>query len=141
MKASLSTLLYLLLPSDTKRASVPASIAEFFNQEDLVHATASESLGSKLFNAETLELFSQLLDVAFDQKFTAFKRDLYEKEAAIWSQLKKLQTESKASSSFIFKGNRVQCEFNSFLLTAVDGAINAIYHMAMISWIGSDNYS
>lgn len=84
MKASLSTLLYLLLPSDTKPASVPASIAESFNQEDLVHATASESLGLKLFNDKTLELVSQLLDVAmFDQKFTAFKCDLDEKEAAI----------------------------------------------------------
>ena len=86
-------------------------------------------------------MFSQLLDVAFDQKFTAFKRDLDEKEAAIWLQLKKLQTESKASSSFIFKGNRVQCEFNSFLLKAVGGAIKAICDMTTISCIGSDNYS
>ena len=48
----------------------------------------------------------------------------------------------KASTPFIFKGNRVQLdEFNSFLLESIDGAIKAIYHMAMISWILSHIYS
>ena len=36
-----------------------------------IDATASGSSGSTLTNAETLELFSQLLDVKFDQKFAA----------------------------------------------------------------------
>lgn len=69
----------------------------------------------------------------FDQKFTTFKLDLDEKKAAEKLQLKKLKTESKASGSFIFKGNKVQYELNSFLLESIDGAIKAIYHMAMIS--------
>ena len=75
---------------------------------------------------EILELFSQLLDVKFDQKFAAFKRDLDEKEADTQSQLSKLKTESKASSSFNFKGNKVQYEFNSSLLDAIDGVIKSI---------------
>ena len=78
-------------------------------------------------NAETLELFSQLLDTKFEQKFAAFKRDLDEKEAATQSQLKKLKTETKASSSFNFKGNKVQyVEFNSSLLDVIDGVVDNI---------------
>jgi len=69
--------------------------------------TASGSSCPTLSNAETLELFSQLLDVKFDQRLAAFKQDLDEKEAATWSQLKKLKTETKALSSFNFKGNKV----------------------------------
>ena len=42
------------------------------------------------------------------------------KEAATQSQLKKLKTETKASSSFNFKGNKVQYEFDSSLLEVVD---------------------
>ena len=79
--------------------------------------------------------------VSVDKKFTAFKLDLDVKEAVTQSQMENLKTESKASSSFMFKGNKVQYEFNSFLLESTDGAINAIYHMAMISLIFSDNYS
>ena len=71
-----------------------------------------------------MQLFSQLLDVKFDQKFAAFKRDLEDKEAATQSQLKKLKTESKASNSFTFKGNKVQYELNISLHDLVDGAIN-----------------
>ena len=114
------------MPSDTERASVPASIAESFHERDPVRATASGSSGQTLSNAETLELFSQLLDAKFDQKFAAFKRDLDEKEAATQSQLKKLKTETKASSSFNFKGNKVQYEFNSSLLDVIDGIVNNI---------------
>ena len=117
--------LFVML-SDTERASVPALIAESFKEGDPVHTTASGSSGSTLSNAETLQLFSQLLDVKFDQKFAAFKRDLEEKETATQSQLKKLKMESKASSSFNFKGNKVQYEFNSSLLDAIDGAIKTI---------------
>ena len=112
--------------SDTERASVPASIAESFHEGDPVRATASGSSGQTLSNAETLELFSQLLDAKFDQKFAAFKRDLDEKEAATQSQLNKLKTETKASSSFNFKGNKVQYEFNSSLLDVIDGVVKNI---------------
>ena len=111
---------------DTERASVPASIAESFEERDPVRATASGSSGHPLSNAETLELFSQLLDTNFDRKFAAFKRDLDEKEAATQSQLKKLKTETKASSSFNFKGNKVQYEFNSSLLDVIDGVVDNI---------------
>ena len=68
----------------------------------------------------------KLLDVKFDQKFAAFKRDLEDKEAATQSQLKKLKTESKASNSFTFKGNKVQYELNISLQDLVDGAIKNI---------------
>ena len=84
-KASLSTLTLFAMPSDTERASVPASIAESFHERDPVRATASGSSGQTLSNSETLELFSQLLDAKFDQTFAAFKRDLDEKEAATQS--------------------------------------------------------
>lgn len=114
------------MTSDTERASVPASIAESFITGDPVHASASRSSGPTLSNAETLELFFQVVDVKFNQKFAAFKRDLYQKETAIQSQLKKLKTESKDSSSFNSKENKVQYEFNSSLLDAIDGAIKTI---------------
>ena len=55
-----------------------------------------------------------------------FKRDLDEKEAATQSELKKLKTETKALSSFNFKGNKVQYEFNSSLLDVIDGVVNNI---------------
>ena len=88
--------------------------------------TDSGLSGHSLSNAETLELSSQLLDTKFDQKFAEFKRDLDEKEAATQSQLKKLKTETKASSSFNFKGNKVQYEFNSSLSDVIDGVIDNI---------------
>ena len=62
----------------------------------------------------------------FDQTFSAFKRDLDEKEAATQSQLKKLKTETKVSSSFNFKGNKVQYEFDSSLLEVIDGVVDKI---------------
>ena len=66
------------------------------------------------------------MDVRFDQKFAAFKRDLEDKEAVTQSQLKKLKTESKASNSFNFKGNKVQYELNISLHDLVDAAIKNI---------------
>ena len=64
----------------------------------------------------------QLLDAKFDQKFLASKRDLEKKEAVTQLQLKKLKTETKASNSFNFKGNKVQFEFNTRLFGAVEAA-------------------
>ena len=51
--------------------------------------------------------------------FLASKRDLEKKEAVTQLQLKKLKTETKASNSFSFKGNKVQFEFNTRLFDAV----------------------
>ena len=44
-----------IMPSDTERASVPALIAESFNEKDPVHVTAPGSSGPTLSNAETLD--------------------------------------------------------------------------------------
>ena len=63
-------------------------------------------------------------DTKFDQTFRAFKRDLDEKEAAAQSLLKKLKKETKASSSFNFKGNKVQYEFDSSVLEVIDGVVD-----------------
>ena len=69
-----------------------------------------------------MQLFSQLLDAKFDQKFAAFKRDL----EVTQSKLKKLKIESKAANSFTFKGNKVQYKLNISLHDLVDGAIKNI---------------
>lgn len=102
---------------DTERASVPVRSRKPITQEIQFQAI-SRSSNTALTDAETLQLFTQLLDLKFDQKFAAFNRDLDEKEAATQSQLKKFKAESKASNSFTFKGNKVQYEFN------VDGDIS-----------------
>ena len=93
--------------SNSETAGVPNASLETYNAGDSAQR-GDPSSDTSLSNAETLRLFSQLLDVKFDQKFAAFKRDLDDKEAATQSQLKKLKTESKASNSFAFKGNKVQ---------------------------------
>ena len=111
--------------SVSETASVPHASSETNNAGDSSQPSALSS-DTSLTNAETLQLFSPLLDVKFDQKFAAFKRDLEDKEAATQSQLKKLKTESKASNSFTFKGNRVQYELNISLHDLVDGAIKNI---------------
>ena len=56
------------------------------------------------------------------RRFLASKRDLEKKEAVTQLQLKKLKTETKASNSFSFKGNKVQFEFNTRLFGAVEAA-------------------
>ena len=108
--------------SNFEKVSVPNASLETNNAGNSAQPGDPPS-DTSLSNAETLRLFSQLLDVKFDQKFAAFKRDLEDKEAATQSQLKKLKTESKASNSFTFKGNKVQYEFNISLHDLGDGAI------------------
>ena len=120
-EASFSTLVFYAMPGP-ETASVPQASLETNNTGDSAQPSALSS-DTSLSNAETLQLFSQLLDVKFDQKFAALKRDLEDKEAATQSQLKKLKTESKASNSFTFKGNKVQYELNISLHDLVDGAI------------------
>ena len=123
-EASFSTLVFIAM-SGPETASVPQASLETNNTGDSAQPSALSS-DTSLSNAETLQLFSQLLDVKFDQKFAAFKRDLEDKEAATQSQLKKLKTESKASNSFTFKGNKVQYELNISLHDLVDGAIKNV---------------
>ena len=84
-EASLSTLVFYHVRYQT--ASVPHASLETSNVGDSAQLSAPSS-DTSLSNAETLQLFSQLLDVKFDQKFAAFKRDLEDKEAATQSQLK-----------------------------------------------------
>ena len=105
-----STLVFIAM-SDTETASIPHASLETSNAGDSAQLSAP-SLDTSLSNAETLRLFSQLLDAKFDQKFAAFKCDLEDKEATPQSQLKKLKIESKAANSFTFKGNKVQYELN-----------------------------
>ena len=123
-EASFSTLVFYAM-SGSETASVPQASLETNNTGDSAQPSALSS-DTSLSNAETLQLFSQLLNVKFDQKFAAFKRDLEDKEAATQSQLKKLKTESKASNSFTFKGNKVQYELNISLHDLVDGAIKNV---------------
>ena len=123
-EASFSTLVFYAM-SGPETASVPQASLETNNTGDSAQPSALSS-DTSLSNAETLQLFSQLLDVKFDQKFAAFKRDLEDKEAATQSQLRKLKTESKASNSFTFKGNKVQYELNISLHDLVDGAIKNV---------------
>ena len=123
-EASFSTLVFYAM-SGSETASVPQASLETNNTGDSAQPSALSS-DTSLSNAETLQLVSQLLEVKFDQKFAAFKRDLEDKEAATQSQLKKLKTESKASNSFTFKGNKVQYELNISLHDLVDGAIKNV---------------
>ena len=121
---SLSTLVFSAM-SDSETASIPHTSLETNNARDSAQPSVP-SLDTSLSNAETLRLFSQLLNVKFNQKFAAFTRDLEDKEAATQSQLKKLKTESKASNSFTFKGNKVRYELNISLHNLVDGAVKNI---------------
>ena len=105
--------LYLLLVmSDSEQHDIP---------RDSQSTTPPEHEDS-LSNAETLRLFSQRLDSKLDQKFTSFKRELEEKDNLTQSQLKKLKTETKASNTFNYKGNRVQFEFNLNVLDQIETA-------------------
>ena len=72
----------------TETESVPHAISETHSAGDSGQQTAC-STDTSLSNAETLQLFSQLLDVKFDPKIAGFKRDLEDK-AATQSQVKNL---------------------------------------------------
>ena len=82
------------------------------------------SLESGLSGEETLGLISRLLDSKLDKKFSEFKRGPDQKELETSTKIKKLKTEAKASSSFQFKGNKLQFEFNSSLLDSINSASN-----------------
>ena len=76
---------------------------------------------------ETVGLISRLLDSKLDKKFADFRRALEQKELSTNSQIKKLKTEAKASSSFQFKGNKLQFEFNSSLLDSINIALDHLH--------------
>ena len=65
---------------------------------------------------------SRLLDSKLDKRFSEFKRGLEQKELATNTQIKKLKSEAKASSSFQLKGNKLQFEFISSLLDSTNSA-------------------
>ena len=82
-----------------------------FSQLNIAGPAISQESG--LSGKEMVGFISRLLDLKLDKKFADFKRALEQKELATSSQIKKLKTEVKASSSFQFKGNKLQFEFNS----------------------------
>ena len=61
----------------------------------------------RLFRRGNSGINFRLLDSKLDKKFADFKRALEQKELSTNSQIKKLKTEAKASSSFQFKGNKL----------------------------------
>ena len=76
-EASFSTLISYVM-SGSEAASVPHASLETNNARE--SAQSSVLSDTSLSNAEILQLFSQLLDVKFDQMFAAFKCDLEDKK-------------------------------------------------------------
>ena len=102
-----------------------------FNVESFVYSSVSltspADQESGLSGEETVGLISRLLDSKLDKKFADFKRALEQKDLSTNSQIKKLKTEAKASSSFQFKGNKLQFEFNSTLLDSINNAFDHLH--------------
>ena len=96
-----------------------------FSQSNIAGPAIGQESG--LSGEETVGLISRLLDSKLDKKFADFKRALEQKELSTNSQIKKLKTEAKASSSFQFKGNKLQFEFNSSLLDSINIAFNHLH--------------
>ena len=67
-----------------------------------------------------LQDFAKLLDAKLEQKYWSFKRSFEEKEEQRTTKIKKLKFVAKASSSFKYRGNRVQYEFNTSILYHVE---------------------
>ena len=90
---------------------------------------ASPAIGQEcVFSGEeTVGLISCLLDSKLDKIFAAFKRALEQKGLSTNSQIKKLKTEAKASSSFQFKGNRLKFEFKLSLLDSINIALDHLH--------------
>ena len=73
-----------------------------FSQSNIVGSEIGQESG--LSGKETVGLISRLLDSKLDKKFADFKRALEQKDLSTNSQIKKLKTEAKVSSSFQLKG-------------------------------------
>jgi len=69
-----------------------------FSQSNIAGFEISQESG--LSGEEMVGLISRLLDSKLDMKFADFKRVLEQKESSTNSQIKKLKSEAKASSSF-----------------------------------------
>ena len=90
-----------------------------------LETASSQPQSSDVSNSETISLISSTLDVKLQKTFGDFKRSSHEREVETRRELKKkLKTDSKATSSLQFKGNRIQFEFNSRLLDYLDQAIS-----------------
>ena len=75
--------------------------------------TVSASLAMDASGTQQLfQQFVQILDNKLDHKLASFKRNIDDKDEHHASQFKKLKLEYKATSSFEFKGNNIQYEFN-----------------------------
>ena len=66
-----------------------------------------------------LQRFAKLLNAKLEQKFTTFKRSFEEKEEQHATEIK-IKSEANASSSFKYKGNRIQYEFNTSIFDRVE---------------------
>lgn len=75
-----------------------------------------------LTNSETVSLISNLLD----EKFKDLNGKLRKQEKIAQREFKKIKTESKASNSFKFKGNKLQFEFNASLIDVINTAIESL---------------
>ena len=73
-------------------------------------------------NPESISLISSIFDAKLQKTFSGFN----ERKVETRRELKKLKTDSKASSSLHFKSNTIQFEFNSQLLDCLDQAISTL---------------
>ena len=83
-------------------------------------------LSSKDTSQTMLSDIAQLFEAKLEQKFSSFKRSIEDKDAYHASEIKKIKSEAKAASSFKFKGNRVQFEFNNQISDGVDKCLVAL---------------
>ena len=96
-----------------------------FSQSNIAGSAIGQESG--LSGEDMVGLISCLLDSKLDKKFAYFKHALELKEFSTNSQIKKLKTKAKASSSFQFKGNKLQFEFNSSLLDSINIAFDHLH--------------
>ena len=96
-----------------------------FSQSNIASPAIGQDSG--LSGEETVGLISRLLDSKSDKKFADFMRALEQKELSTNSQIKKLKTEAKASSSFQFKSNKLQFQFNLSLLDSINIAFDHLH--------------
>ena len=88
--------------------------------EPLTAATTGPGPSGLDTGSHDMDRFMQPLDFKLDQKLASLKRSFEEKEEHHESQIKRLKTETKAASSFKFKGNKIQYEFNTSVADGLD---------------------
>ena len=77
-------------------------------------------------NAETISLISSMLDSKLQKSFVEFKRSCEDQEHETLGEVKKLKSDSKASTSIKFKRNRLQFEFNNQILDCLNAALRRL---------------